>query len=568
MARRKMLAMALALAAGVLMTAQGCLWAGAAAPQPKPEPPKPKVEAKTPEEQAAQDLLDRLARDTAIQETQRRFLAEQHFKTGKTHFELQDWERARRHFEKAIALNPQHREAQEHLRKSRSLLGLERGQFGGIMDDYARIRAVGVQARKVELLNAFAEARSLYERGRFRDAIDAFTRVKALADYLAPMLEVGKTAEESAAFQQKAQEALEQKRLRDQKERMGKAIRESRLRREQREQMMSARNAGRLEQARSLFEQRRYGQARALCDAILRDNPNLGAADDLRGKAVAAGQNAVIDRAVLARKLETERHWRTTEGWTTPQAQLVSMPREIFEQVRRRKVEAVLGGGTTEAEPWEKAIREKLASQKISFDFVETPLPDVLSFLSSLTDVTIVLDQEALKDDMPAVTLRVNDMSLERAMNWVCKLVGLKYALRNEAVFVSHPKQLYDRTVLRMYDVSDLTVEITNFAGRQQALATGSGRGGEQGGDSGIGDDFFKKEDEEEEKALTGEELIKFIRSMIAPGTWREDGEGGHGVIEDPFSMIGDEELRGKQLVDVIGFAVGGRQWVGIRTRE
>lgn len=569
MARRTMLAAALALAAGVLMAAQGCVWAGAAAPQAQPEPPKPKVEVRTPEEQAAQDLLDRLARDVAIQDAQRRFQAEQHVKTGKALFELQDWERARRHFEKAVDLNPLHREAQEGLRKSRSMLGLKQGRFGSAIGELHDQIRVGSHMKRIELINKFDEAKSLYEQGRFREAIDAFTRVKALAEYLAPMLEVGKTAEESAALQHKAREALDQQRREDGKARMEKALRESRGVRDERERTLATRNSARLEQARSLVEQRRYDPARELCDAILRDDPNLGAATDLREKAVAAGQDALIDRAVLARKMETDRLWRGTEAWTAPQTELVSMPREIFEAVRGRRVPVVFGGGATEPEAWEKAVREKLSSQKISFDFVETPLPDVLAFLSSLTDVTIVLDQKAVQADMPAITLRVNDMTLERALNWICKLVSLKYALRNEAIFVAQPGELFDRTVLRMYDVSDLTVEITNFAGRQQALATGEGRGGGQGGGDDLGRDFFPDADDKEgEDKLTGEKLIEFIRQMIAPGTWREDGRGGPGVIEDPFSLLGDDRLRGKELADVIGFAVGGHQWVGIRTRE
>jgi len=85
---------------------------------------------------------------------------------------------------------------------------------------------------------------------------------------------------------------------------------------------------------------------------------------------------------------------------------------------------------------WEKLIEEKL-NKKISFDFVETPLQDVVAFVSSLSDITIVLDPQAVKGKAPAVTLRVQDMRLGSALQWVCKLAGLTCVPLDGALFVT-----------------------------------------------------------------------------------------------------------------------------------
>jgi hypothetical protein len=304
--------------------------------------------------------------------------------------------------------------------------------------------------------------------------------------------------------------------------------------REARQKLLDERVSALYRQATTLFEETRYDDARKVCDEILREDPTNGAALSLREAAVEADRNKLIDEAVKKRKVETDRHWQETRAWTVPQSELVYMPRDRFEEVRARTVATAFGGEEVKPQEWELRIQEAM-NKKISFDFVETPLQDVISFISSLTDVTIVLDQEAIRDEAPTVTLKVNDMRLEAALNWVLKLVNLKYTLKDEAVFISKPDRIHDKPVLRMYDVTDLTIDIKNFQGRQQALAsdggyssTGSSGGG--GGGDDLGEDFFGDEDDnDEEEKLTGESLVEFIKRTIAPGTWADDVGAGLG---------------------------------------
>jgi type II secretory pathway component GspD/PulD (secretin) len=209
------------------------------------------------------------------------------------------------------------------------------------------------------------------------------------------------------------------------------------------------------------------------------------------------------------------------------------MPRAKFEEVARRKA-ATSFGEKMEEQEWERRIKESL-NKKVTFDFVETPLQDVVNFLSSLVDVTIVLDTTATKD-APNVTLRVNDMRLQSALNWILKLVALKYTLKDEAVFISKGENITERPVLRMYDVTDLTIDIKNFQGRQQALAsdsgyssTGSSFGG--GGGGQMAQEFFggNEDENKEEEKITGESLVEFIKKTIAPGSWDEGGVAAPG---------------------------------------
>ena len=168
-----------------------------------------------------------------------------------------------------------------------------------------------------------------------------------------------------------------------------------------------------------------------------------------------------------------------------------------------RRGVTTIGGEELTTPKWEPELREAMASKKVSFDFVETPLEDVLAFLGGLTDVTIVLDREAVRGDVPAITLRATDMPLRQAIDWVTKLAAMKYTLQDDVVFVAKPDRLHDKAVLRMYDVGDLTIDIKDLSGRQQAAAKG------------------KPDDDQE--TLTGEAVLERIRRTIAPGSWSDD---------------------------------------------
>lgn len=117
-----------------------------------------------------------------------------------------------------------------------------------------------------------------------------------------------------------------------------------------------------------------------------------------------------------------------------------------------------------EPEPeWQKQIRRQM-DKRISFDFVDTPLSDVVAFLTNLTNTNMVLDPAAVDGNDVPVTLKVRDVKLSAALDWVLRLVNLSYVLTDEAIFISTPERLQElpsqRNIQIVYRAYDLREEL------------------------------------------------------------------------------------------------------------
>jgi tetratricopeptide (TPR) repeat protein len=344
----------------------------------------------------------------------------------------------------------------------------ERGRDLGA--DYARQRGVALETQKTELSNLLAHARALYGNGDFVGAVEAFTRVGARAKYLAPDLDTSKIAEEAELHIQKAMSKLEDRKDKDEAARRPRAEEEAqRLVGQQRLVLRGDLIQALDRQARVLFDEGRYDEARKVCDDILRKDPGNALAKTLREVAVDAARKQAVDERLKDGRAETEKTWAETRAFST------ELGMRSDELARRRPGTTTPVEREAKEEIWAARINDALQTAKVSFDFDKKPLQDVVAHLGTVSGLNIVLDPEAVRDGPLDVTLRVKDMPLQSALNWTLKLAGLKYTLKDGAIFISAPERLYEKPVLRMYEVTDLTIDITKFEGRQQALAGDSG---------------------------------------------------------------------------------------------
>ncbi|MBE7462593.1 MAG: hypothetical protein HS116_03765 [Planctomycetes bacterium] len=82
---------------------------------------------------------------------------------------------------------------------------------------------------------------------------------------------------------------------------------------------------------------------------------------------------------------------------------------------------------------WVNEIRKNMR-RKVDFEFVDTPLSEAVGFLQSLTKTTIVIDPALA--NAAAVTLKVTDMRIDLALEWIAKLSEGETELRDGAYYL------------------------------------------------------------------------------------------------------------------------------------
>ncbi len=181
----------------------------------------------------------------------------------------------------------------------------------------------------------------------------------------------------------------------------------------------------------------------------------------------------------------------------------VALP--VFAQARR-------AAGT----PRQAEIAAKLDQIKISLDFHDAALPDVLDFVRSFSGIDFMLDpavRERHGGDPIQVTMKVNDLPLRSALRLMLHGKGLTAVCR-EGVLVVVPKEKAEKeVVLRIYDVRDLMMKLGDNPGPVIALRPpGEGAGVKI-------DDFF----EEWKEPPKTEFILEMIRKNCGGASWEEN---------------------------------------------
>ncbi|MBA3686913.1 MAG: hypothetical protein H0W72_16970 [Planctomycetes bacterium] len=112
--------------------------------------------------------------------------------------------------------------------------------------------------------------------------------------------------------------------------------------------------------------------------------------------------------------------------------------------------------------------------QRVTCDFVETPINEVADFLRRSSGLNVVCAPGLIAGDA-RVTLAVKDMELGNVVDWIRTLAHCQVGWLDGALFISD-QPIAGRSVTRLYDVSDLTLLVPDFPGPELALsAPGAG---------------------------------------------------------------------------------------------
>jgi tetratricopeptide (TPR) repeat protein len=190
-----------------------------------------------------------------------------------------------------------------------------------------------------------------------------------------------------------------------------------------------------LKRAQKARERRDYDEAILLCQLILKINRAEERADGLLIKC--QRERHIYTRQITADRWDEE-HKLLSESIRTamlPQLELVTYSPEWHDINERRS--APTRGLAEQTEAWRAEIENQL-DQEVTLDFQDSELVDVVAFLQQTTKVNIILDPKVVAAGTPPVPLRVEAMKLRNVFEFIMKLTGLTYTLRDEALFITN----------------------------------------------------------------------------------------------------------------------------------
>jgi len=172
-----------------------------------------------------------------------------------------------------------------------------------------------------------------------------------------------------------------------------------------------------------------------------------------------------------------------------------------------------------ESDPRKAEVVRKLSSMKISMDFVDRPMEEVLSFLRDFSGLNIVVDAEvsqSLGEDQLKVTMRVKELTLKSVLKLMLSSKNLT-ATYKEGVILIVPKGKVDKAVvLQIYDVRDLLVKIPDFVGpKVELVSPTAGAGGPLAGAQFTLD--------EPKSTITEDFITDMVKANTGDRTWDEN---------------------------------------------
>ncbi len=148
--------------------------------------------------------------------------------------------------------------------------------------------------------------------------------------------------------------------------------------------------------------------------------------------------------------------------------------------------------------------------QRMTLDFEDAPLTDIIDFIRSTTHINIVVAPSVLLQS-PHITLKAKDMKLGNVLHWVTKLSKTNMGYVHGALFISD-QPIVEASVTRLYDVSDLTMPIKDFPGPELALKDGA--------QPGNGATLFGPIADDTSSAPTSDDIGDLIKKVIHPEKW------------------------------------------------
>lgn len=215
-------------------------------------------------------------------------------------------------------------------------------------------------------------------------------------------------------------------------------------------------------------------------------------------------------------------------------------------------------------------VKEKL-DKKIKVQYLDAPLDKALDQLQRESGVTLIIDRQNLGVQATRpVTLVAESMSIKTTLDWITKMAGVDWDVRDGVILVSSQREiLKTHLTLEIYDVRALTAQHPRFTGAPDldlnSALSNTSSGGSSGGAAQASTTLFGEGDDVDVPSMDeiGEQIVNVVQESITPDLW--DSVGGDAGVRIRFTQNGllmvrhvpEEQARIRALLEMYQKASG-----------
>jgi type II secretory pathway component GspD/PulD (secretin) len=123
---------------------------------------------------------------------------------------------------------------------------------------------------------------------------------------------------------------------------------------------------------------------------------------------------------------------------------------------------------TRREDPVREQIVAKLTGLRVTLEFAEAPLEEVVEFVRQISNLNILIDNSVLERhgrETIKISMKVKDLPLGSALKLMLETRGLTLVYRDSVLLVVTEDRANQTVVMQIYDVRDLMMKINDFPG-------------------------------------------------------------------------------------------------------
>jgi type II secretory pathway component GspD/PulD (secretin) len=544
-------------------------------PADKPAPP---AADKQPEAKKAQDPppdgdangggggggpIGDFAREQSLAEQERKELAKNYLKTGRSLSMELRYREALPNYERAAKLDPNNAEAKVEYEKCAWIVGDRlRGEYRDAVREIANERLARVKQAKIEMERLFQEGEILVEKQRYDDAVQRFERVLESLRWFPYEIDPGQTYKnktETAITKAKALQGAQEQRRREALHDAAKQ--DAEFRKVEQIKYVESTLKSLMKDAHEAFDNKRYEKCEKLCDQILAKRPGDVPAKKLKEQCEYSSRRE-FEIKVYRDKLE---HYKRQMEWieedTVPYQEIFKFPdADVWAEVSRREVLAVRRFAEEQQSEDQLEINKRLDSQKINLNFDDTAFGEAIDTLHDLTSLNFVVQTAAkdlIENEQLKVKLKVRDITVRNALNLIIAVKPeLIYVVKNGVVLITTTGTEKKQLFLEFYDVSDIINKTPDYPAPELGIPASKGAGGGRGGLTGATLSFG---DEKKGNQGVGVDADK-LRDLVDSKLGESADDGGSVEISGGVLIVrkgADAHKKIQRLLDALRRTVG-----------